>query len=363
VKRILQFVAVGTVLGIVLSAAFIAVPWFPTQASTQAKNDYPLFIAITYVSFVIMAIVVVAMGYSLWKFRQRGPNDLRDGAPIHGNTMLELGWTAIPVIIVVFFGVWGAKVLDDNEAHASNDRAVTVIAYSFAFEFRYDTDGGFVRTDGLYLPVNETVTLHMITPLYTPGTHTEEVIHGFWVPQWGIKQDATPGVSGKLVGTTWVKPTRIGTYEVQCTELCGSGHGLMHFKNIHVLSQADFAKWLAGAKADASKAKAQATANPGLAVFNSNGCGGCHTLSSAKATGKVGPSLDDVSADYKRALAEGKTKATTIAGFIKESIATPNAYIAKGFSPGIMPQNFGTQLSSKQLSDVVAFVAKGGSGS
>jgi cytochrome c oxidase subunit II len=362
VRRIVQFVAVGTVLGVVLSVVFLAVPWFPTQASMQAKHDYPLFIAITYVSFVIMGIVVVAMGYSLWKFRQQGPNDLRDGAPIHGNTMLEIAWTAIPVIIVVFFGVWGAKVLDDNEAHASNDRAVTVIAYSFAFEYRYDTDGGFIRNDGLYLPVGETTTLHMVTPLYTPGTTTEEVIHGFWVPQWGIKQDATPGVSGKSVATTYVTPTRTGTFEVQCTELCGSGHGEMHFKNIHVLSQAAFATWLAGAKAAAAKAKAQASANPGLAVFDSNGCGGCHTLAAAKSTGKVGPSLDDITTNFTRAKAEGKTKATDLAGFIKESIVDPDAYIAKGYAPGIMPTTFGTSLSAKQLSDVVAFVAKGGSG-
>ncbi len=84
------------------------------------------------------------------------------------------------------------------------------------------------------------MTLHMITPLFTPGTKKLEVIHGFWVPEWGVKQDATPGVIGKTVGTTYVKPTRVGTYEVQCTELCGSGHGTMVFKNIHVLTPSAF---------------------------------------------------------------------------------------------------------------------------
>ena len=73
------------------------------------------------------------------------------------------------------------------------------------------------------------------------------------MPEWGVKQDATPGVVGKTVGTTYVTPTRIGDYEVQCTELCGSGHGEMHFKNIHVLSQAAFDKWLTQAKALAEK--------------------------------------------------------------------------------------------------------------
>ena len=225
-KRILQFVVVGTVLGIILSLIFIeGVNWFPVEASQQSKNQFPLFIAITYISFVIFAVVIVAMGYSLWKFRQRGPSDLRDGDPTHGNTLLEIIWTAIPLVIVAVFGIWGAIVLDDNEAQAKGGRVITVIGYSFNFEYRYDSDGGFTRNDGLYLPVGEPITLHMITPLYTPGSGNKklEVIHSFWVPEWGVKQDATPGVSGKRVGTTWVTPTRVGTYEVQCTELCGSG--------------------------------------------------------------------------------------------------------------------------------------------
>jgi cytochrome c oxidase subunit 2 len=364
-KRILQFVVIGSVLGAVLSAVFIwGVKWFPTEGSTQAKNNFPLFIAITYVSFVIMGIVSVAMAYSLWKFRRKGPADLRDGDPTHGNTLLELIWTGIPVLIVGFFATWGAMVLDDNEAHAKGSRVITVIGYSFNFEYRYDSDGRFTRNDGLYVPVGETFTMHMITPLYTPGSGNKnvEVIHGFWVPEWGVKQDATPGVTGKTVGTTWIKPTRVGTYEVQCTELCGSGHGTMHFKNIHVLSKAAFATWLAKAKKEAADAKAAATANPGEAVFKSAGCGGCHTFTPAKTNGTTGPSLDDVNENFTRAKAEGKTKATDLAGFIKESIVDPNAYAAKGYAPGIMPTEFGSNLSPKQIDDLVAYLAKGGSG-
>jgi cytochrome c oxidase subunit II len=362
-RRIVPLVALGTVFGVLLCALNLLLPWFPANGSEQESHNRPLFIALTYVSFVILMIVVVAIVYSLWKFRQRGPADLRDGDPTHGNTLLEIAWTAVPVIIVAFFGVWGAKTLDDNEAHAADSRVITVIGYSFNFEYRYDSDGGFTRNDGLYVPVNGTIVLHMVTPLYTPGTHDLEVIHSFWVPEWGIKQDATPGVKGKTAGTTYVKPTRVGTYEVQCTELCGSGHGEMHFKNIHVLSGPAFNKWLKSAKADAAKAKQQAAANPGLAVFTDAGCGGCHTFTPAKTSGKVGPSLDDLAQGYAAAKAAGKTKATDVAGFVKESIVDPNAYIAKGFAPNIMPQNFGSSLSPKQIDDLAGYRAKGGSGS
>jgi cytochrome c oxidase subunit II len=202
----------------------------------------------------------------------------------------------------------------------------------------------------------------MITPRFIPGTEKNEVIHSWWVPEWGVKQDATPGVSGKRVGTTWVTPNRLGTYEVQCTELCGFGHGAMHFPNVHVLSKEEFAKWLADAKAEAAKARAESTSSPGLAVFKEAGCGGCHAFTPAKTTGTTGPSLDDVNENFTRAKAEGKTKATDVAGFIKESITDPNAYVAEGFAPGIMPDKFGTTLSPKQLDDLVAYLAKGGSG-
>ena len=126
---------------------------------------------------------------------------------------------------------------------------------------------------------------------------------------------------------------------MQCTELCGSGHGEMHFKNIHVLSQAALRQVAAERQGRRGRGKQQAAqANPGLAVFNSAGCGGCHTFTPAKSSGTTGPSLDDLSQDFTRAKQTGKTKATDLAGFIRESIVDPNAYIAKGYAPGIMPR-------------------------
>jgi mono/diheme cytochrome c family protein len=90
--------------------------------------------------------------------------------------------------------------------------------------------------------------------------------------------------------------------------------------------------------------KAQA-ANPanGKTVFTGNGCGSCHTLKEAAANGKVGPDLDEA--------LNGKDEQ-----FIRESITDPNAEIAKGFQPGIMPQTYGSQLNSQQLNDLVAFL-------
>jgi mono/diheme cytochrome c family protein len=89
-------------------------------------------------------------------------------------------------------------------------------------------------------------------------------------------------------------------------------------------------------------------ANPvaGKKVFLSNGCGSCHTFKPAGATGKVGPDLDTA--------LKGKD-----AEFIKTSITDPNAEIAPGFQPNIMPQNYGSQLTSQQINDLVAFLQTG----
>ena len=138
---------------------------------------------------------------------------------------------------------------------------------------------------------------------------------------------------GQTVGTTYVKPTRVGTYEVQCTELCGSGHGTMVFKNIHVLTQTALRQVARRRQGGcAKKATEQAKAKPrGSPSSTSAGCGGCHTFTAGQVRGKTGPSLDDLAPDFAAAKATGKTKATDLAGFVKESIVDPNAYIAKGY--------------------------------
>ena len=92
----------------------------------------------------------------------------------------------------------------------------------------------------------------------------------------------------------------------------------------------------------------------GMAVFAANGCATCHTFAPAKATGTIGPDLDKApAADAK---ADGNMN---LAAFIKQSIVQPNAYIAKGYQKGLMPGNFGTLLSPKQLNDLVAFILSG----
>jgi len=92
----------------------------------------------------------------------------------------------------------------------------------------------------------------------------------------------------------------------------------------------------------------------GKALFASSGCSSCHTFKPAGATGTIGPDLD--SAPAKDAKADHNT---ALAAFVKQSIVDPNAYIAKGFTSGLMPGTFGKQLKASQIDDLVAFVLSG----
>jgi cytochrome c oxidase subunit 2 len=169
---------------------------------------------------------------------------------------------------------------------------------------------------------------------------SQDVIHSFWVPQFSQKQDAVPGQVNQIV----ITPTKLGTYPVVCTELCGLGHALMR-SQVKVVSPSDFAAFM--------KNGGKTGGAPGLAVFQQNGCGGCHTFKPAGATGNVGPDLDNL-AQYAQKANRGSLEA-----FTKESIVSPGAYIQPGFQDQ-MPHIYGSQIPANQLQQLVQYLDQGG---
>jgi cytochrome c oxidase subunit 2 len=336
--KVTKLVLLGIVLGVILSYLLILLPWLPAQDSKQSVRTDRLTEAITYVSGAIFGLVVIVMGYCIWKFRRRGPDDMRDGSPIHGHTGLEIFWTAIPVVIVTFFGVWAGLVLRDNESVAKageKTRIVLATGSRYSWNFKYVTDGGF-ESSTLYLPINEGAKIE---------TTSTDVIHGFFVAEWRVKADAVPGI----INRTFVTPDRIETVRVLCSALCGPGHaGMSDVNEAKVVSPADFAKWVTEQK------KASSAAPPGQKIFLSAGCAGCHTLAKAGAKGTVGPPLEQTDL-----AAAAKAAGESTSAFIRQSIVDPNKVIAKGFAPNVMPQTFGSTLSKKELDDLVNYLSGG----
>lgn len=335
--KVTKLVVLGIVLGAILSYLLILLPWLPAQDSKQSVRTDRLIEAITYVSGAIFGLVMIVMGYCIVKFRRRGPDDMRDGAPIHGHTGLEIFWTTIPVLIVTFFGIWAGLVLRDNESVAqagTKERVVLATGSQYSWNFTYKTDGGF-ESKTLYLPIGVGAKIE---------TTSTDVIHGFFVAEWRVKADAVPGI----INRTFVTPDRIETVRVLCSALCGPGHaGMSNVNTAKVVSQADFDTWVADQK------KAATAASPGEKVFNGTaGCAGCHALAKAKATGNVGPPLEKTDLE-----AAAKAAGEGLSAFVRESIVDPNKHIAKGFPPNVMPKTFGSTLSKKELDDLVAYLS------
>jgi cytochrome c oxidase subunit 2 len=264
----------------------------------------------------------------------RPGEELKDGPPIHGNTRVEIIWTAIPAILMVGLSAYAYSVLHDVEKAQAKELHVTVTGQQFAWSFSYPNVGGGkpVNSTQLYLPKDRPVRFDI---------KAKDVIHSFFVPAFRIKQDAVPGITTHTRAT----PDKDGTYPLICAELCGLGHAVMR-QNVHVVEKAAFDKWVAAQRAPAAPAGTP-PAQAGKSVFTSqdNACGSCHTLADAGTSGKIGPDLGK--------FLKGKSPA-----FIRQSIVDPNAVIAPGFDRGIMPPTFGKTLSKQDLDALVQYLSK-----
>ncbi len=325
---ILALLGIGTLAGGIAAAVALLVPWLPPVASTQRARMDDVFWFVVVICIVIFAIVVAALVYSVLRFRA-APDDDSDGPPIHGHTGLEIVWTLIPTVLVTAIGIFSAIVLARNDAQGSNPLRINVTAQQFAWSFSYP-EAKNLTTGTLRLPVNRSVLLTFTS---------KDVIHSFWVAEFGQKQDTVPG----LHPTLHITPNKVGTYPVICTELCGLGHSVMRSTAV-VMERAAFAKWL--------KSQTAATSSPsptvsGAAVFKNNPCGSCHTLTAAGSTGKIGPDLDKLPQYAQEA-------GQPLEQFVRTSIVDPNAYVQKGFHPNIMPPF--ANLPKAQLDALVQYL-------
>jgi len=227
-KGIVQLIAIGVVIGVLVTLVAVLFQWLPTSASEEFDRIQDLYWFATVLSIVIFSIVAAAVVYSVWKWRVPDDDDA-DGPPIHGHTGLEIVWTAVPAILVIALGIVSAVVLSENGQASARPLEVKVIGQQFAWKFEYG-DYGDLKSGELVLPVDREARFTMTAV---------DVIHSFWVPNFGQKQDAVPGIETTIL----VTPTRTGEFAVICTELCGLGHATMRAK-ARVVTQVEFDKWV-----------------------------------------------------------------------------------------------------------------------
>src|SRR3954469_20650947 len=263
-----QMVAIGVVVSIIGIAAGLLINWFPEAASKQAKPIDTLWDVLLIASIPVFVGVMVVVLFSVWKFRMRPGEEMLDGPPIHGNTRLEVIWTAVPAILLVGLCTYAFLVLQDVEAAEPNTMNVRVVGEQFAWTFYYDNNGKQVATRELHLPVNRPVKFTI---------QSKDVLHDFWVPAFRMKKDAVPG----LTETYRVTPNRTGSFPIVCAELCGAGHATMRASAV-VESESQFTSWLGKqgrpavtpAPGGVSGGTGAGAAPDGKQLFTSNGCGG-----------------------------------------------------------------------------------------
>src|SRR6266511_2342397 len=219
-------------IGGAVSAVALLIPWLPPSASKERGGIDFVFWFTTGICIAIFAVVFAFSVFAYMKFRAR-PDDDSDGPPIHGHTGLEIAWTAIPAVLVTAIAIVSAVVLARNDRVPRNAMTVDVTAQQFAWSFKYPGQGNVTSTV-LRLPLHKPIELKL---------RALDVIHSFFVPEFGQKQDAVPGIVTRLV----ITPTKLGTFPVICTELCGLGHALMRSRAV-VMEPAKFQAWAKQAK-------------------------------------------------------------------------------------------------------------------
>jgi len=329
----LVFLAIALIaIGILVATTIDVSAILPIPASKGAIHIDRLFRTMLGIATVVFLLVEGGLIYAVFRFRRKR-GETGEGASFHGNTLLEIIWTLIPAIIVVVISIYSYQVLAEIERPGVKPLVIEVIGKQFAWEFRYPEEE--VTTTSLHLPIDREINLQITS---------EDVIHSFWVPEFRIKRDATPGEISELI----LRPTEPGAYRILCAELCGPGHAAM-IAEVVIESKDEFDTWIEN---QANLADMPSSSLEGRrALFNTQACGSCHTLTDANTAGIVAPSLDEIGT-----VANSRVTGLDAQNYIIQSILEPNAYIVESYQSNLMPNNYGERLTAEELQALVDYL-------
>ncbi len=266
----------------------------PPPATTIATQIYGLHMYILYFCAVIFVVVFAAMFYSIFKFRKS--KGAKADVNFHESTLIEIIWTIIPFFILLFMAVPATKSVLDMKDTSNPDITIKVTGYQWGWRYDYAADD-FGFYSNLSTPWNQIgqpgepatekkgddYLLEVDNPLVVPVgkrvrvlVTSNDVIHGWYVPQLGINQYGIPG----FIKDVWFKAERVGTFKGQCSQICGKLHGYMPV-TVVVKSEADYAKWL-----NESKTKWNPKKNEAVAAAPAEDYSKVYTLAEMKAAGE-----------------------------------------------------------------------------
>jgi cytochrome c oxidase subunit II len=197
------------VLAVAGDVALALGPIPPGQASDLASSESLVILILAVIAWPVFSAVLAALFFTLVINRIAPPTAEVSASELRGNTRIQTAWIASTLVVVL---------------------SLAVIAQQWWFTYRYPAYGG-IETAQLVLPVNQKIQFH-VTSL--------DVTHSFWFYALGVKADAVP-LNDNVISAT---PTQVGTYRVQCSELCGLWHGNMTDDTAMVVSATDFSAWI-----------------------------------------------------------------------------------------------------------------------
>jgi cytochrome c oxidase subunit 2 len=279
-------IAFGTVVTVFVFALFIVQGWAYfnwnagkplTTLEPQGKYSTSIMDLVNPVFLVATIVFFGVLGGVLFigiKFRDRGDIETADEIPhqLHGNFVLEIGWTILPALVLALVAIGTVvTLLDLNAPAADNALHVKVEGQQWWWRFIYDTN-----EDGKFDDTTDVVTANeLVIPTGRDVALTEtsnDVIHSFWIPAINGKKDAVPGMT-----TDWKLNTdNVGTYWGQCTEFCGLSHANMRMV-VRAVTPDDFTKW----RLNQSRPGREPTTDlerAGKAVFTQQLCSNCHLI-------------------------------------------------------------------------------------
>ncbi|HEY9676457.1 MAG TPA: cytochrome c oxidase subunit II [Drouetiella sp.] len=279
------------------------------------------------IAFVVTGLMVAIIA----KFRTPENDDGSEPKQIHGNTRLEIIWTAIPMLIVTVLGVLTAvTMIMVNPAVGTKKPDVIVVGHQWWWEYQYPKYG-VTTANELYLPVGENALFEI---------RAADVVHSFWVVAFGQKMDAIPGHPTNM----FVHPTKTGLFLGTCSEYCGAQHGLMRII-AHVVSKPEFDDWIKQ-QAALPQQSTDPAAVKGKELFNSATCVQCHRIAGdAEATARIGPDLTHIA-----------TRGTLGAGVLENTTDNLAKWMQnpQQFKPGCNMPNM--RLTNEEAHDIAVYL-------
>jgi cytochrome c oxidase subunit II len=343
-------------LGLALCSAALAAEWNLQPAASKLAAD------IHWLHEAVMLLVIVlfvgVFGFMFWSCYAHRKSVGHKASQFHENTTVEILWTVIPAIILVIIAVPVTQVViaQKDTSNADLTIKVTGMQWKWAYDYVKGEGEGVSFVSALSTPRDQIegrapkgehylleVDNEMVVPVGKKVrvlTTAADVVHSWWVPAFGAKQDAIPG----FIRDLWFKADKTGTYRSQCVELCGKDHGFMPIV-VRVVPQEDYTKWVGARKALAAKSADDETKAYTLDELKARGekvyaanCVACHQAS-GKGVPPAFPPLDG---------------SRMVLGPKANQIDTVLNGVVKGGTPTAMAA-FGKQLNNVELAAVITF--------